>query len=288
MQIPSKCSTEAAGDVADFSYQPESTSKVYLKLFYGVCKKDSTAGTEHCMLWTDAADWRYMDDINDKVSSRHSLLADAAANNWPIVKYVTVLCLLTSFVLFVFYSVVVCINHEVSWTLQVVAAVTQLLLSLMLALSLGLGLQTDTVKPQMFGNYFYGCNVHAEPGASWWCGVLALVISIFAGFLLLFPYLGGPTWVLKWAKSGSIAPSDGDEGEYARHKEELELDDLTDPFAGIYMQEKGSDWDEELGEGEEWETDEGDEEAPFTGGGGDGSLIRKRSSADSADKYRVT
>ena len=270
-----------------FSYEPESTSKIYLKLFYGVCRQDSTAGTDHCVLWTDTAAWQHLDDMNDAVAKRQSLLADAAANNWPFVKYITVICLVISFVLFVFFCVVACIG-EVAWKMQMVAAVTQLALALLLAFSLGWGLRTDTVKPQMFGTFFYSCDVHAEPGASWWFGVLALVCCIYAGFLLMFPYLGGPTWVLKWAKSGAVAPSDGDEARYNRHRAELELDEDSDPFAGIYLVDD-DDQGEVLGSDEEWATDDGqedgyDEEAPPPGAGA--GVLRRLSSADSAEKYK--
>lgn len=234
VHIPSKCGQlDSSGEVSDFSYSPVSTSKIYLKLFYGVCRKDSTAGTEHCYLWDEEEKWSYMDYINDAVSGRQSMLADDAKNEWPVVKYLTVVSLLISFFLFVFYCLVACIG-EVPWKVQIAAAVTQLILTFILCLSLGLGLRTDTVKPQMFGNYFYGCNVHAEPGASWWMGVFALVISVFAGFILMFPYMGGPTWVLKWAKAIEIAPTE-DENEI--HRDELVFSD-EDPFAGIKLFEK--------------------------------------------------
>lgn len=265
VHIPSQCGPEEVGDITAFSYQPETTSKVYLKLFYGVCRKDSTAGTDHCMLWEDAEVWRYMDEINDLVSGRHSLLAEAAAENWPSVKYFSMICLILSFVLLAFHCVVSCLG-DVPWQVQVVAAATHLLLTFVLCLSLGLGLQTDTVKPQMFGNYFYGCNVHAEPGAAWWFGVLALVISVFAGVILLFPYLGGPTWVLKWAKCVEVAPSEDD--DYERHRDELELRDADDPFAGILLEDEWEDDDGEGGDDDDWEYEDDDEEAAVDEAGG--------------------
>ena len=231
------------------------------------------------MLWEESAKWVYLDHMNQQLSSRHSLLAHAAANNWPGVKYLSITCLLLSFMLLVFYCVVACMG-EVSWKVQIAAAVTQLLLSFILCLSLGLGLQTDTVKPQMFGNYFYGCNVHAEPGAAWWFGVLALVISVFAGVLLMFPYLAGPTWVLKWAKSIEVMPS---EDEYDRYHEELELADADDPFADIHLSEDHDDDDVDDVDGEwEDEDDEGweDNSVQYEGGEGDdieaGKMRRKK------------
>eukprot|EP00603_Paraphysomonas_imperforata_P010222 CAMPEP_0114480980 /NCGR_PEP_ID=MMETSP0104-20121206/17421_1 /TAXON_ID=37642 ORGANISM="Paraphysomonas imperforata, Strain PA2" /NCGR_SAMPLE_ID=MMETSP0104 /ASSEMBLY_ACC=CAM_ASM_000202 /LENGTH=290 /DNA_ID=CAMNT_0001656501 /DNA_START=114 /DNA_END=987 /DNA_ORIENTATION=+ len=252
VHIPSECGPEEVGDVTAFSYQPESTSKIYLKLFYGVCRKDSTAGTDHCMLWEDAEAWQFMDEIN--------------GGQLAGVKYLSMICLIISFVLLAFHCVVSCLG-DVPWTVQVVAAATHLLLSFVLCLSLGLGLQTDTVKPQMFGNYFFGCNVHAEPGAAWWFGVLALVISVFAGVILLFPYLGGPTWVLKWARCVEVVPSEDD--DYERHRDELELRDADDPFADIHLEDEWEyDDDEGVDDGDDDEWEYEDEEAAVQGGGG--------------------
>jgi len=232
VHIPSKCKAQDIGSVATFTYKPVTTSKVYLKLFYGVCKTDSTAGTENCFLWSDSADWKFMDSMNMLISSRTSLLEKDASDVWPVVKGLTIVSLFLSFVLLIFFCCAACVG-EVAWKYQIAAAVSQFVFTFFLCVSLALGLSTDTVKPQMFGNYFYGCNVHAEPGASWWCGVAALVISIFSGFILMFPYLGGPTWVLKWAKALEVSPSDEWVNARERHRDELDLQSDHDPFAGI-------------------------------------------------------
>lgn len=252
MHIPWDCTSQEPGDVSSFSYTPATTSKTYLKLLYGVCRHDSTAGTEHCLLWEDSEAWRSLDDTNHKVSGRTSLLASDAEHSWPRVKALSLLCLFLSFALLAFHCVASC-RKTVRWNVQVIAAGTQLLLCLLLCLSLGMGLSTDTVLPQMLGNFFYGCSVHAEPGAAWWCGVLALGVSLFAGVLLLFPYMGGPSWVLRGAGAGAggewwaVTPEQEEQEE-----EELELDEGweavwggegeeqeeedDDSFAGIRMQ----------------------------------------------------
>ena len=260
--------------MAEFTYKPESTSKIYLKLFYGVCRQDSTAGTDHCLLWEDEEEWQYLDEMNLVLSNRQSLLAEAAANSWPFVKYVTILCLLLSFGLLVFYCIAACLG-EIAWKVQMILGIVHLILTFLLTLSLGSGLRTDTVKPQMFGNFFYGCSVHAEPGAAWWFGVLELIISIFAGFILVFPYLGGPSWVLKWAKYGEVSPTEED--EYERHRDELELDDGSDPFAGIQLRDQDDLDYEELDDDDdeyEWETDEEEEDVENGQKGSDRYKVR--------------
>jgi hypothetical protein len=247
------------------------------------------------MLWEDADAWNHWDTMNAAVSDRHSLLADDASTDWPVVKYLTALCLVMSFFLFVFYCVAACIGH-MAWWAQICASVAQLLMSFGLALSLGLGLQTDTVKPQMFGNYFFGCDVHAEPGASWWFGVLALVMSVFAGVILLFPYIGGPTWVLKWARAraGDVVPSE-EEG-YDRLIDALGMDESADPFAGImlldhedYEEDYEEDEEEYEYEGGEWESDEESESDSKSGEEGKEGGARRawRGGGGKGSKYAV-
>jgi hypothetical protein len=214
------------------TFKKESSNKLYVQLFYGVCEQSDANDDKSCIAWDDSTTWKSLDDMNKLVSSFRTDFQNAADFAWPNTFRIAVTSLVITIVLVVFFVAAI-IMKEVKWGLQITAAVIQFILMFCLVFHLAYGLSTDTVLSGSWRTYYLGCNIHSEPGAGWWGGLLGALISLFSGVLMVFPYMMGPLWVA-FGRTGGGAVHPGlsaDDHEISR-RHAAGLDD-QDPYRAI-------------------------------------------------------
>lgn len=214
------------------TFKRESSSTLYINLFYGVCDKSNANDDKSCVAWDDTKSWENLDEMNKLVSSFRTDFESAADFAWPATFRVAVTSLVLTIVLLIFFVVAVIIE-EVKWEWQISAAIVQFILLFCLVFHLAYGLSTDTVLSGSWRTYYLGCDIYSEPGAGWWGGLLAALISLFSGVLMLFPYMMGPSWVAFGRVSGAIVPTDSSRHDHEFHRRHASGLDDDDPYLAI-------------------------------------------------------
>lgn len=226
---PSSCQN-AEVVINDITYKRQSSNELYVSLLYGVCDKSNS-----CIAWSDSKTWKTLDAENFLVSDYKTDFESAAKFSWPNAYNVTIVSLVIIVLLVIFFVVAIIIK-DVKWEWQIASVIVQFILLFCVVFILAYGLSTDTVLPGSWRTVYMGCNIHTEPGAGWWGGLIAALITLFSAVLMLFPYMMGPQWVAFGYSSrvSSEASSSSSESNWERrHRHELERDDEDDPYMAV-------------------------------------------------------